>query len=190
MATQVILDTLKDAILGNNPIPAVPAEKCLSFMARSFPNHELYINAGFVEFFVSQLSILWESPRSEVYLNAISNMAFQHKSVQERCGKEGVFVALRMLRKLSSVAAELLAMLMNVEANREIMRTSNGVEIVLAYTKKTCMTTGLLILCSLAEEDTTVITKVVSELADLLADIIKSVEKQNEKVLIIHWIQV
>eukprot|EP00026_Physarum_polycephalum_P001645 Phypoly_transcript_01647.p1 GENE.Phypoly_transcript_01647~~Phypoly_transcript_01647.p1 ORF type:complete len:1036 (+),score=181.29 Phypoly_transcript_01647:107-3214(+) len=188
--TQFTHDTLKDAVLQKNLIPSEPAERCFTYLATNYTNHPIYISSGSVEFFVVQLTNKFTLPIGQNYLSALHNMAFHHKSAQERCGKDGVFVALRMLRNHSALAAEFLAALMNLQTNRTFVRTSNGVEMVLGYTKRTRATTGLVILCQLSEEDPSICTKVVRELPDQLVEIVNTPDSSRERSFVYGWLTV
>ena len=99
-------------------------------------------------------------------------------------------MALRMMRKCSVPATEFLVTLMSSASNREVMRTSNGVNIVFAFTKKTHAFSGVLALSTLAQEDGSVINSIFHELTEMLAEIIKVGQISQQRSIVFTWIEV
>ena len=166
--------TLTDAINQKNHIPSEPAEACFLWLAGHDDNHQVVIECGGVEFFLSQLSSKWQSPIGEAYIGTLSSLADRHISALERCGKAGVVTALRMLKLRSPAAASLLLRLVSLASNREIVRTTgNGTDILIAFANKTRDSVALGILDLLATDDESIRTKMVSELAELLLDAVE-----------------
>src|SRR5271163_3506062 len=59
LITHDLFSTFTDAMALRNNFPSEPAEKCITWLASNYYNHDYFISHGAVDLFLSHLSAKW-----------------------------------------------------------------------------------------------------------------------------------